>query len=187
AGGGRVGVWPQFQQQRVRVLGLLQTGRSGDPAGAGVRHAAYDKTDATPGGPVPLVFEFDLRVQRTAECLDATTQGVDLGALDTTPLDARHPVLTDVEPFCEVDLGQDVLLTQSVDENVFQHPTLVLVHRFAIDGSFVQHVPQAHAHHCPLTPSRCSSNRSSAIRMFLVYHLLQSPDLSPATSMIAWR
>ena len=23
--------------------------------------------------------------------------------------------------------------------------------------------------------------------MFLVYHLLQSPDLSPATSMIAWR
>src|SRR5699024_7616906 len=52
AGGGRVGVWPQFQQQRVRVLGLLQTGRSGDPAGAGVRHAAYDKTDATPGGPV---------------------------------------------------------------------------------------------------------------------------------------
>src|SRR5699024_1019904 len=110
----------------------------------------YDKTDATPCGPVPLVFEFVLRVQRTAERLDATTQGVDPGALDTAPLDAGHPVLADVEPFCEVDLDQGGLLTQftqSVDENVFQHPTLVLVHRFAIDGSFVQHVPQAHAHH----------------------------------------
>ena len=33
AGGGRVGVWPQFQQQRVQVMGLLQAGRAGDPEG----------------------------------------------------------------------------------------------------------------------------------------------------------
>src|SRR5699024_6391290 len=34
-GGGRVGVWPQFQQQRVQVMGLLQAGRAGDPEGLG--------------------------------------------------------------------------------------------------------------------------------------------------------
>src|SRR5699024_12636806 len=33
AGGGRVGVWSQFQQQRVQVMGLLQAGRAGDPEG----------------------------------------------------------------------------------------------------------------------------------------------------------
>src|SRR5699024_9595111 len=35
AGGGQVGVWPQFQQQRVQVMGLLQAGRAGDPEGLG--------------------------------------------------------------------------------------------------------------------------------------------------------
>src|SRR5699024_3983354 len=34
-GGGRVGVWPQFQPQRVQVMGLLQAGRAGDPEGLG--------------------------------------------------------------------------------------------------------------------------------------------------------
>ena len=89
-------------------------------------------------------------MHRTAGRFDATTQGIDLGVFGIVSVDAGHPVLADVEPFCEVDLDQGGLLTQftqSVDENVFQHPTLVLVHRFAIDGSFVQHVPQAHAHH----------------------------------------
>jgi hypothetical protein len=83
-----------------------------------------------------LVAELDLDSKVAADGFDVLAQSIDLGALDVAMLDPRNPVLTYVQPGCQLDLGQVrrfTQLSQPVGAHLLEHPPLVRIHLGAIN------------------------------------------------------
>ena len=79
-------------------------------------------------------------------------------------------------------------LSKSIGANLCEHPGFVCLDLAAVHGAFGENIVNRH-HFSGLFLNAwiCLSNRSSASGMFLLYHRVQLPALSPAISKIAMR
>ena len=84
-----------------------------------------------------FVSVLDFNAQSAAERFDVLAQRVDLSTLDVSVLDARHAVLTDVEPCGQLDLCEARSLpelAEPVRAHLFEQASLVRLDGLSIDG-----------------------------------------------------
>ena len=88
-----------------------------------------------------FVAEFNLDTKPATQCLDVLSQGVYLGTINVTVLDAGHPVLADMQTPSQLHLRQVRGLTElpkPVGPYLIDHALLVGIHSCPVNRTLGQ-------------------------------------------------